>query len=194
VLIELGVLVLPTRQVAWLGAQIAALQHVSGNRIVLGVGIGGFPDSPFWRAVGGPAKGRGQLVERMLTVLPQLIAGEPITLADGRSRPTVTLAPPAPVPLLLVGGHCDIAIRRAITHGDGWFPSLMSPATLAARVKTLHDLAAAHGRPRPRVHFGRRPRQLRTVRRADARAHRTTRHDLRGSGGCSDHRRPSAGR
>jgi alkanesulfonate monooxygenase SsuD/methylene tetrahydromethanopterin reductase-like flavin-dependent oxidoreductase (luciferase family) len=30
----------------------------------------------------------------------------------------------------------------------------MSPATLAARVKTLHGLAAAHGRPRPRVHFG----------------------------------------
>jgi alkanesulfonate monooxygenase SsuD/methylene tetrahydromethanopterin reductase-like flavin-dependent oxidoreductase (luciferase family) len=110
VLIELGVLVLPTRQVAWLGAQIAALQHVSGNRIVLGVGIGGFPDSPFWRAVGGPAKGRGQLVERMLTVLPQLIAGEPTTLDDGWSRPTVTLAPPAPVPLLLVGGH---AISRS---------------------------------------------------------------------------------
>jgi alkanesulfonate monooxygenase SsuD/methylene tetrahydromethanopterin reductase-like flavin-dependent oxidoreductase (luciferase family) len=154
VMVEFGVLVLPTRQLVWLGAQIAALQHISRNRIVLGVGTGGFPRSPFWRAVGGPENGRGRLTEAMLEVLPQLIAGEPTTLAHELTRPTVTLAPSAAVPRILIGGHSDTSIRRAVTHGDGWFPSLMSPATLAARVATLRDLAAAHGRPRPRVHYG----------------------------------------
>lgn len=133
-----------------MGAQIAALQHVSGNRIVLGVSIGGFPDSPFWRAVGAPRRGRDRVVESMLEVLPRLIAGEP-TAVDGE---VITLAPPAPVPVVLVGGHSEHAIRRAVSHADGWFPSLMSPATLARRVATLRDLAITEGRPVPRVHFG----------------------------------------
>jgi len=148
--IEFGVLVLPTRHVAWLGAQIQALQHVSGNRIVLGVGIGGFPDSAFWRALGAPRRGRDKIIEGMLDVLSRLIAGEP-TAVNGE---VITLAPPAPMPVVLIGGHSDHAIRRAVTHADGWFPSLMSPATLAGRVATLRDLAITQGRPRPRVHFG----------------------------------------
>lgn len=52
-----GVLVLPLRPVAWVAAQARTLQHVSGNRVLLGVGSGGFPDAPFWEAVDVPAQG-----------------------------------------------------------------------------------------------------------------------------------------
>ncbi|MFI9382039.1 LLM class flavin-dependent oxidoreductase [Kutzneria sp. NPDC052558] len=148
--IELGVLAVPNRHVAWLGAQIQALQHVSANRIVLGVGIGGFPDSPLWRALAAPRRGRDKIIESMLGQLSTLITGEP-TRVNGEE---ITLGPSAPMPLVLIGGHSDHAIRRSVTHGDGWFPSLMTPSTLARRVATLHDLAAAQGRPRPLVHFG----------------------------------------
>jgi alkanesulfonate monooxygenase SsuD/methylene tetrahydromethanopterin reductase-like flavin-dependent oxidoreductase (luciferase family) len=148
--IEFGVLVLPTRNTAWLGAQIQALQHVSGNRIVLGVGIGGFPDSAFWRALGAPQRRRDKVIEGMLDVLPRVVTGEPTTV----NGETITLAPPAPMPTVLIGGHSDHAIRRSVTHADGWFPSLMSATTLAERVATLREFAAAQGRPTPRVHFG----------------------------------------
>lgn len=148
--VEFGVLVLPTRQLAWLGAQIAALQHLSGDRVVLGVGAGGFPSSPFWRAVRAPRRGRGQVVDSMLAALPQLIAGEPTQFDDE----LVTLSPSAPVPPILVGGHSDRAVRRAARHADGWFPSLMSPHILAGHIAELRELAAAHGRRQPRVHFG----------------------------------------
>ncbi|QUQ65751.1 LLM class flavin-dependent oxidoreductase [Kutzneria sp. CA-103260] len=148
--IEFGVLVLPTRHIAWLAAQIQALQHVSDNRIVLGVGIGGFPDSPLWRALGAPRRRRDRVIEGMLDVLPRLVAGEP-TAVNGE---VITLGPPAPMPVVLIGGHSDHAIRRSVSHGDGWFPSLMSPATLARRAATLRDLAVAEGRARPLVHFG----------------------------------------
>jgi Luciferase-like monooxygenase/Glucose-6-phosphate dehydrogenase, NAD binding domain len=70
VTVEFGVLVLPIRQVAWVAAQIAGLQHLSNNRIVLGVGAGSFPKSPFWRAVDGPEHDRGAVTEAMLKVLP----------------------------------------------------------------------------------------------------------------------------
>jgi alkanesulfonate monooxygenase SsuD/methylene tetrahydromethanopterin reductase-like flavin-dependent oxidoreductase (luciferase family) len=72
--VEFGVLVLPIRQVALLAAQIAGLQHLSNNGIVLGVGAGGFPTSPFWRAVDGPEHDRGAVTDAMLKGLPTVHA------------------------------------------------------------------------------------------------------------------------
>lgn len=46
-----GVLVLPLRAIAWLAAQIATLQHVSSDRVVLEIGSGGFPGSRLQTAV-----------------------------------------------------------------------------------------------------------------------------------------------
>jgi alkanesulfonate monooxygenase SsuD/methylene tetrahydromethanopterin reductase-like flavin-dependent oxidoreductase (luciferase family) len=69
-------------------------------------------------------------------------------------QPTVTLAPAAPIPLILVGGNSDAAIRRAATYGDGWLPSQIGPDTLASGVAKLRRLAADQGRPTPRVLVG----------------------------------------
>jgi alkanesulfonate monooxygenase SsuD/methylene tetrahydromethanopterin reductase-like flavin-dependent oxidoreductase (luciferase family) len=152
--IGFGVLVLPLRQVAWLGAQIATLQHLSGDRVVLGVGSGGFPGTPFWQAVGAEARERGRLTDAALDVLPSLIAGEPTRLEHQPGQPTVTLAPAARVPPILIGGTSDVALRRVVRYGDGWAPSLMTPAALASRVVTLRELAAEQGRAAPVVDFG----------------------------------------
>jgi alkanesulfonate monooxygenase SsuD/methylene tetrahydromethanopterin reductase-like flavin-dependent oxidoreductase (luciferase family) len=146
------VLALPLRPVAWVAAQLQALQHVSGGRVVLGVGVGGLPDTPFWHAVGVPARERGRRTDTALAVLPRLIAGEPTRLED--QGPEVTLAPGALVPPILVGGNSTAAIRRAATYGDGWLPSQLGPGTLAAGVARLRDLAAAGGRPAPTVEVG----------------------------------------
>lgn len=150
--IEFGVLIPALRPVVTLATQLMTLQHLARSRVVLGVGAGGFPDSPYWRAAQAPiARDRADRLEAMLTVLPSLITGQPTALGDGDP---VTLAPPAPMPPVLVGGHSSAAVRRSVTHADGWFPSLMAPDTLAARVGRLRELAASRHRPRPRVHFG----------------------------------------
>jgi alkanesulfonate monooxygenase SsuD/methylene tetrahydromethanopterin reductase-like flavin-dependent oxidoreductase (luciferase family) len=148
--LEFGVLSLPLRPVAWVASQVQTLQQLSGGRVVLGVGIGGFPGSPFWRAVGAPATGRGRWTDAALRALPDLIAGRPTLVGETE----VTLGPAAAVPPILVGGNSEAAMRRAILYGDGWAPSLITPAGLAAKVARLRELAEELGRPVPQVSVG----------------------------------------
>ena len=148
--LEFGVLSLPLRPVAWVATQIQTLQHLSGNRVVLGVGIGGFPGSPFWRAVGAPLRERGRWTDVALQALPGLIRGEPTKLGDEE----ITLAPAAAAPPILIGGNSEAAMRRAVLHGDGWVPSLISPAALARKVLRLREIAHELDRAVPSVSVG----------------------------------------
>jgi alkanesulfonate monooxygenase SsuD/methylene tetrahydromethanopterin reductase-like flavin-dependent oxidoreductase (luciferase family) len=136
-----GTLVLPLRRVPLLAAQLATLQRLSGDRVLLGVGSGGFPDTPFWQALGVPGRERGRRTDDALRLLPGLVAGEPTTV-DGVK---LTMLPAATMPPVLIGGNSDVAIRRTVAHGDGWMPSLISPDLLATRVRALR--AAAGSRP-----------------------------------------------
>ncbi|RJL36197.1 LLM class flavin-dependent oxidoreductase [Bailinhaonella thermotolerans] len=148
--LEFGVLSLPLRPTAWVAAQMQTLQHLSGGRVILGVGIGGFPGSPFWRAAGAPLKDRGRWTDLALRALPGLIRGEPTSLGDQE----LTLGPAAPVPPILVGGNSEAAMRRAVLHGDGWVPSLISPEALAKKAVRLREIAGELGRPVPSISVG----------------------------------------
>lgn len=150
--VEFGVLTLPLRPTAWVAAQVQTLQHLSGNRVVLGVGIGGFPGSPFWRAAGGAPQGeRGRRTDTALELLPHLIRGEPTEVISGEK---VVLAPAAPVPPILIGGNSEAAMRRAVRYGDGWAPSLITPQALAAKAARLREIADELGRPIPSISVG----------------------------------------
>jgi alkanesulfonate monooxygenase SsuD/methylene tetrahydromethanopterin reductase-like flavin-dependent oxidoreductase (luciferase family) len=146
-----GVLTAALRPAAWLATQIATLQRLSAGRVLLGVGSGGFPDSPFWQAVGVPGAERGARTDATLRALPGLLAGKPVVLGDG--LPPVTLAPAAAMPPVLAGGNSGVAMRRAIEYG-GWFPSLIAPDDLAVAVARLRERADAEGRPMPSVTVG----------------------------------------
>jgi alkanesulfonate monooxygenase SsuD/methylene tetrahydromethanopterin reductase-like flavin-dependent oxidoreductase (luciferase family) len=135
-----SVMLLGLRQSAWAAKQIATLQHLSGGRLALGVGVGGeFPQE--YAAAGLPLAGRGARLDEALARLPALLAGagEPM------------LEPPAPMPPLLVGGRSDRALERAARFADAWLPMWISPQTLAQRGERLGELAAAQGRPAPRL-------------------------------------------
>lgn len=142
-----AVMLLALRQPAWAAKQIGTLQLLSGNRVALGVGVGGeWPQE--WQAAGVARRERGRRTDAILEVLPSLLAGEPTRLGTEPGEPVVTLAPAAPMPPVWVGGGSEHALRRAIRHGAGWLPSMISPTRLATRVGTLTALADRAELPR----------------------------------------------
>ncbi|MEZ0364831.1 LLM class flavin-dependent oxidoreductase [Mycobacterium sp. pUA109] len=142
-----GVMVLPLRPVAWVAKQIAALQHLSGDRMILGVGIGEDRHPGSWGAVGVPRRQRGRLTDAALRVLPDLISGRCGTGKDGVEY---RLLPAATVPPILVGGISQPALNRAVDVG-GWFGLPLPPAEIAKLRDTLAGLAVGRGRPTPAI-------------------------------------------
>jgi alkanesulfonate monooxygenase SsuD/methylene tetrahydromethanopterin reductase-like flavin-dependent oxidoreductase (luciferase family) len=50
-----------------------------------------------------------------------------------------------PIPML-VGGHSEAAMDRAVRLGDGWIAAGMSPDRLAEMLPLVHAAAERHGR------------------------------------------------
>ncbi|GAB7045546.1 LLM class flavin-dependent oxidoreductase [Catenuloplanes indicus] len=137
------------RPLIWAAKAVASLQLISGGRLLLGIGSGGGPAQ--WAAAGVPFRERGPRTDAALRLLPGLLTGDPVTPPDGEP---VTLAPGVDVPPLWIGNASAVAIHRAATLGDGWFPSLITPAVLAAGRERLRATARSAGRPEPVITIG----------------------------------------
>src|SRR5215467_725713 len=70
-----GVMIVPLHPVAWAAKQVASLQHVSGDRVILGIGAGGDRHAQSWAAAGVSRRDRGRLTDAALQLLPGLIEG-----------------------------------------------------------------------------------------------------------------------
>ena len=110
-----NVLVLPMHPEARAAKQIATLDVLSKGRVVLGVGVGAREDD--YAAVGAPWDGRLGRLERQVTRMRRLWAGEPAT--DATTAPIE----PRPVqpggPKILMGALFPRAITRAAHFADG---------------------------------------------------------------------------
>ncbi|WFB08821.1 LLM class flavin-dependent oxidoreductase [Streptomyces sp. LX-29] len=157
--IGFGVLHLPLHPVVQTAQRLATLQHFSGGRVLLGVGSGGtgprarwrggVRDTTAWQAAGLAYEDRDRLFDRALDLLPELLSGDPVRLADHPGTPELTLTPKVDAPPLLIGGTSAAALRRAVQYGAQWFPSLAPPRQLATGREVLAELAAGVGRAQP---------------------------------------------
>ncbi|MFC8046088.1 LLM class flavin-dependent oxidoreductase [Nocardia sp. NPDC057353] len=143
-----GVLILALRPPVVVAKQVAALQQVSGNRLLLGVGTGNTAHGDgSWRAVGVPAGERAARTDAALALLPDLIEGRPVT-AYGEP---IALAPAAPMPPLVVAGEVRAARRRAVRFGAEWLSLRPELGALERGIAELRELAAELGREVPAV-------------------------------------------
>jgi alkanesulfonate monooxygenase SsuD/methylene tetrahydromethanopterin reductase-like flavin-dependent oxidoreductase (luciferase family) len=80
--------------------------------VVLGIAVGGREDD--FTASGASFKGRGQMLEHQIAEMRKIWAGE--------SRGTAGAIGPTPgrAPLIIMGGHSEVALKRAARCADGW--------------------------------------------------------------------------
>lgn len=130
-----GILIVPQRNPLITAKEVATIDHLSGGRVILGVGVGWLKEE--FDAIGVPFADRGRrhddYVEAMRALWTQPKASVHNTYVEFDqciSRPQ----PAQSIPIV-VGGHTRKAAERAARIGDGFFPGSGS----------IEDLSAAFG-------------------------------------------------
>jgi len=138
--IRLGVsvLVLPYRPAVLTAKQVATIQELSGERMILGVGVGWMKRE--FEALGVDKRLRGRMSNETLRVLRHLFTTEPTAYrGDLVSFPPFVFEPRPKCPPIWIGGNGDPAIARVLEFGDGWHPMLpaekLKPAVVALKQK-----------------------------------------------------------
>jgi probable F420-dependent oxidoreductase len=138
--IRLGVsvLVLPYRPAVLTAKQVATVQELSGDRMILGVGVGWMKRE--FEALGVDKKLRGRASNETLRVLRHLFTTEARAYrGDLVSFPPFVFEPRPKLPPIWIGGNGDPAIARVLEFGDGWHPMLpaekLKPAVISLKEK-----------------------------------------------------------
>jgi probable F420-dependent oxidoreductase len=145
-----GVYLLPLRHPGPVAKQVASLDHLSGGRLILGVGVGGEFETDFQVAGVSPSE-RGARLTEGIHVLRKLWSGEAVS-HDGAyfPFPELTMSPPARQvggPPIWCGGRSAAALRRAGEIGDGWLSYVVTPAMYKQSLDQIRDAASAAGGP-----------------------------------------------
>ncbi len=150
--IQLGVsvLVVPYRPAVLTAKQVATIQELSGERMILGVGVGWM--KPEFAALGTEFRRRGAITDETLSVIHHLFSAEVPGAYDGSlvKFPSFVFLPRPKRPPIWVGGNSPAAMNRVLKFGDGWHPMLPA-AELKANVEELHARARAAGRELPEI-------------------------------------------
>jgi probable F420-dependent oxidoreductase len=151
--IRLGVacLVVPCRNPIYAAKQLATLDHITGGRLIAGVGLGSKAsmDSKEFDVFGVPTSKRGVMTDDYLQAM-RAIWTQPLATYDGRFisfQDAEVFPKPMQAPLpMWVGGWTDHAAVRTAKYGDGWIPGWLSPAEMARGAGLLRKTADEHGR------------------------------------------------
>ena len=148
--IGVSVLVVPYRPAVLTAKQVATIQELSGERMILGVGVGWM--KPEFDALGVNLRRRGAITDDTLGVIHHLFSADAPGAYNGVlvKFPSFVFLPRPKRPPIWVGGNGPAAMNRALKFGDGWHPML--PASeLKVKVEELRSRASAAARPVPEI-------------------------------------------
>jgi probable F420-dependent oxidoreductase len=126
----ISVLVLPYRPAVLTAKQVATIQELSGERLILGVGVGWLRQE--FAALGVNPKLRGALTDETLNVLHTLFAHD-VTGYEGKhvSFSPFVFAPRPKRPPIWIGGQGPKALERTLRFGEGYYPIGLKPEDLS---------------------------------------------------------------
>lgn len=143
-----GICLVPQRQPIYTAKMVADLDYLSGGRVDFGVGIGWLKEE--FDHLNMDFRTRARRCVEYVEVMQALWApglahyqGETVTLDGCHFNPKPIQQPHPPI---LFGGESDGALRRVVSHGQGWYGFNMAPEALAGRLQRLYELAEAADR------------------------------------------------
>jgi len=155
--VKLGVavIVLPLRNPVVLAKQIAALDVLSGGRLLLGIAPGAprITETEF-AAVGVDYHKRGKITDDYLKAM-QAIWTQPLATYEGKYisfKETQMFPKPLqrPWPPILIGGGerglSPRAMKRVLELGNGWIPAYLTESELTQGIAELRERATKAGR------------------------------------------------
>ncbi|MEC7489147.1 MAG: TIGR03619 family F420-dependent LLM class oxidoreductase [Pseudomonadota bacterium] len=181
-----GILVLPMRRdIVVTAKQLITLDHFSGGRLEIGLGIGAYREE-FLALQPNEVLPRGKIVDEGVVAL-QLLLNERVASFEGAyyAFQDVELYPKSlqeHIPLY-IGGNNANNLQRTARWGDGWLPAAVHLDQMRKDVLTLRALTEAQGRdfnnievaPQYIVHIGKtRDAALKSFNKTQMCAHLTS--------------------
>src|SRR5438309_6605682 len=145
--IRLGtsVLILPLRPPLAVAKAVGTLDHLTGGRVLLGVGAGWLKEE--FDLLGQPFENRGRRMREAIRILKACWGSDPVGFQGEFYRLAPFGMDPKPpqgarLPVL-GGGEGDAALRRVADVCDGWHPLSLTPDQVAERLDRLRGFMAS---------------------------------------------------
>jgi alkanesulfonate monooxygenase SsuD/methylene tetrahydromethanopterin reductase-like flavin-dependent oxidoreductase (luciferase family) len=127
----------------------AGLSAISQGRVIMGLGLGGFPHE--FAAVGYPTglEERAELVRNNVQICRELWTGERVSFKNDYFDFTDVALKPAPVKPIPIwyGGGTPAACRRAVEYCDGWMPARTTLANFTKLIGYIRELCQKSRKP-----------------------------------------------
>lgn len=143
-----GILILPQRHPIYVAKETATLDVLCNGRLMLGIGIGWLQEE--FAALGIPFAERAARTAESVRAIRSLWKDEPEPFR-GRffhwdkleMNPKPVQKPGIPI---IVGGHTELAARRAARYGDGFFPGVTDEEKLVWLLGVMREECQKVGR------------------------------------------------
>ena len=142
-----GILIVPQRNPGVLAKEVATLDKLSEGRMVLGVGVGWLEEE--FDALGVPFRDRGKRLDEYVHAMRELWASDDASYTGEFTSFQSVVSRPRPVEgsvPIVIGGHSEVAARRAGRLGDGFFPGKGSNERLGELFEVMRATALENDR------------------------------------------------
>ena len=146
-----GIFVVPLRNAIATAKAVASLDVLSHGRVIFGVGIGWWAEE--FAVVGAPFKDRALRTREYIEAMKALwtsdepvYRGKTIAVEGVRFYPKPVQKPHPPI---VIGGTSELALKRTVRYGDGWYGIAKSLDETRALIARLHEFERAANRATP---------------------------------------------
>jgi len=143
-----GIVILPQRHPLYVAKEVATLDVLSHGRVIFGIGVGWLAEE--FQALGIPFDERAARTAESVRAIRSLwkdeaepFHGKFYRWEKLESHPKPVQKPGVPI---VVGGHTELAARRAARYGDGFFPGVAEEEKLVWLLGVMRDECRKLGR------------------------------------------------